>query len=112
YILLLTVIVLINKRLVTLTFLTLMGLLGLFLLSAGLYSFHHELEMNYNALLFNPLLLLLVFFILKNKTDLALKTAYLIAGFVLIYCGVMLNKVHFLILIPMILTIGILLGRL
>jgi len=112
YILFLITIVIINKRGLTISFLSFIGFFGLFLVSASFYSLHHELEMNYNILLFNPILLVLVFFILKNKTDLALKTAYIMAVAILIYCGVMLNKAHLLILLPMILTIAIILGRL
>jgi len=55
-----------KKRSIGLLFLTLMGVLGLFFLFMGWYSLHPELANNYNVLLFNPTLLVLVFFVLKK----------------------------------------------
>ena len=57
-----------KKRSVGLLFLTVMGILGLFFLFMGWYSLHPELANNYNVLLFNPTLLVLVFFVLQKTS--------------------------------------------
>lgn len=112
YILLLAAIVLTNKKGLTIGYFTFMGLFGIFLISVGFYSFHSEVEMNYNALLFNPFLLILVYFIIKNNSKWILKTAYINSILLIIYTLYLVNKPNFLIFIPMILANGILLGRL
>ncbi|MBZ4036592.1 DUF4105 domain-containing protein [Flavobacterium sp. 17A] len=88
-----------------------LSLIGIFFVIMGFYSFHHELAMNYNVLLFNPLLLVLVLFsIFKNK----LWTYRLsLINFVLlvIYFLFLINKAHFFITLPLIVTTGVLLVR-
>jgi hypothetical protein len=111
YLLFFILIALWNKKAVYISYFVVNGLLGIFLFWAGFYSLHEELSLNYNILLFNPLLLLLAFFIVKKKFRLALKTAYLYSFFILIYFGLMLNKPHFLMFSPMIATNLILLTR-
>ncbi|MCZ8229320.1 DUF4105 domain-containing protein [Flavobacterium sp.] len=91
-----------NKRNVTLAFLTLMGILGLFFLFMGYYSLHPELANNYNVLLFNPVLLLLVFFVIQKNKKAMQWLAYVIWGCFLIYTIILLNKAPFLFLLPLI----------
>jgi Domain of unknown function (DUF4105) len=106
--LLLLVIVLVNKRLVTFTYIFIIGLLGVFFCLVGLYSLHKELLWNYNALLFNPLFLILPFLSgkwLKNTIQISL-------ALLVIYIGVMIGKPHYPLMIPFIVANAYLLIRL
>ena len=112
YILFLGFIVLINKKSINLFYLILIAIIGLFFSFVGFYSSHLELGYNYNILLFNPTLLgLLYFYWTKNK-----KGIYNLALFNIlslgIYFFVVINKVHFLLVLPLIITNGIVLVRL
>ena len=112
YILFLGFIVLINKKSIDLFYLILIAIIGLFFSFVGFYSSHLELGYNYNILLFNPTLLgLLYFYWTKNK-----KGIYNLALFNIlslgIYFFVVINKVHFLLVLPLIITNGIVLVRL
>lgn len=93
--LLLLIVALINNKVVFKTYLIIAGLLGIFLCVVGLYSFHEELLWNYNALLFNPLFVILPF--VKNK-----KLLFMCFGMLVIYTLYMLNKPHLMIMIPFI----------
>nr|WP_315209192.1 DUF4105 domain-containing protein [uncultured Flavobacterium sp.] len=112
YILFLGFMVLINKKSIDLFYLILIAIIGLFFTFVGFYSSHLELGYNYNILLFNPTLLgLLYFYWTKNK-----KGIYNLALFNIlslgIYFFVVINKVHFLLVLPLIITNGIVLVRL
>ncbi len=111
YLLVFVLIILLNIKSVNIIYFIVNGLLGIFLFWAGFYSLHEELSLNYNILLFNPLLLLLVFFIAKNNFRLVLKIAYLYCFFILIYIVLMADKPHFLLFSPIIATNLILLAR-
>lgn len=89
-----------NKKFLFLSYLFISGILGLLLCLIGLYSEHHELLWNYNALLFNPLFLLIPF--LKN--DLLKKLYSTLRVLLLIYCLIMITKPHLMIMLPFILT--------
>ena len=111
YVIALAFIIFINKRSVDKFYLLIMGLLGLFFVFVGFYSLHKELEYNYNILLFSPfLLILLVLNLMKNK-----KWTYrfsLIHIISLIAYGLfMINKASFLIVLPLIITSGVVLVR-
>jgi uncharacterized integral membrane protein len=98
--LLLLILVITNNKKVFTTYLFLTGLLGLFLSLVGLYSLHKEVLWNYNALLFNPLFVLLPF--LKGK---ALKiTSVLCIVCIVIYVILMITKPHLWLMSPFILT--------
>lgn len=99
---LLLLLVFCKKRSVMLAFLTLMGILGLFFVFMSFYSLHPELANNYNVLLFNPALLLLVFFVVKKNKKATQWLAYAIWGCFLIYAIILLNKAPFLLLFPLI----------
>lgn len=94
----LLIVVLINKRLVTLTYLFIIGLFGLFLCLVGFYSLHKEILWNYNALLFNPLFLVLPF-LNRNWFKRIVVTCLVM---IIIYIIVMVTKPHFLLMIPFI----------
>jgi len=106
--LVLLLIVLSNRRVVFLSYLFILGLLGLFLSLVGLYSLHGEVLWNYNVLLFNPLYLILPFLNRKYFTRMILGNALLLV----IYLLFMINKPHLLLMLPFILSVGYILGRL
>jgi hypothetical protein len=112
YVVFLGFIVLINKKSIDLFYLILMAIIGMFFTFVGFYSSHLELGYNYNILLFNPTLAgLLYFYWTKNKKgiyNLALLTLLLLG----IYFFVVINKAHFVLVLPLIITNGVVLVRL
>lgn len=100
-IILLLLILATNKKWVYKSFLFLCGLLGLFLCLVGLYSEHQEVLWNYNALLFNPLFLILPF----TGSKLAKKIIFGLLLMTLLYSIYMFNKPHLLIMLPFIITV-------
>jgi hypothetical protein len=112
YVVFLGFIVLINKKSIDLFYLILMAIIGMFFTFVGFYSSHLELGYNYNILLFNPTLAgLLYFYWTKNKKgiyNLALITLLLLG----IYFFVVINKAHFVLVLPLVITNGVVLVRL
>lgn len=111
YIVLLGFIILINKRFIDKIYLFILSLMGIFFISMGFYSFHHELAMNYNILLFNPFLLVLITFSAINNKKWSYKFAVLHLILLIIYTLFIINKAHFFIVLPMIITSGVVLVR-
>lgn len=112
YLFVLGFILLINKRKINFIYLTIIGIIGIFFALVGFYSFHQELSANYNVLLFNPTLLVLLYFYgIKNK-----KWIYKLALFnlicLLVYTVILINKAYLLIVLPLIITNGVLLIKL
>ncbi|UQD56172.1 DUF4105 domain-containing protein [Flavobacterium sp. K5-23] len=104
YLIFLVVIVLLNNKKVNASYLFIMGLLGVFFVFVGFYSFHKELALNYNVLLFNPsLLALLYFYFTKNKKWIYRFSLINILSLV-VYLLILINKVHLIIVLPLILT--------
>lgn len=104
YLILLSLVVFINKKSVDLIYLTLLSILGLFFSFVGFYSSHLELGYNYTILLFNPTLLgVLYFYWTRNK-----KGIYNLALFnlisLLIYFFFIINKVHLVVVLPLLVT--------
>ncbi|NDI97565.1 DUF4105 domain-containing protein [Flavobacterium sp. LaA7.5] len=99
----------VKNKTVRLTYMIITGLLGIFFLTVGFYSFHNEITQNYNTLLINPLFLLLAFFSITNKAKAIQITAYACMALLLIYITYMLNKPHIFIMIPIIILNGIVL---
>ncbi|MBS7255496.1 lipoprotein N-acyltransferase Lnb domain-containing protein [Flavobacterium branchiicola] len=111
YIVILGFVILAHNKIVDKIYLFILSLMGIFFVSVGFYSFHHELAMNYNVLLFSPLLLiLLILSILKNKRW-TYRFAVLHLLFLVVYIFVLINKAHFFIVLPMIITSGFVLVR-
>ncbi|KFF05189.1 lipoprotein N-acyltransferase Lnb domain-containing protein [Flavobacterium reichenbachii] len=111
YIFILLAIILINNKKLNEFYLLILTLMGIFFVFVGFYSLHHELAMNYNVLLFSPLLLFLIIFsILKNKRA-VYRLALLHLTFLVVYFILMINKAHFFITLPLIITSGIILVR-
>lgn len=104
-------ILILNKKIISLTFLTLVGFIGLFFVVAGFWSLHGELAYNYNALLLNPFLLLFVALSLNKKTELLKKLTYVLSACFALYFILMLNKIHFWIVLPLFVTIVIIVLR-
>ena len=112
YLLFLAFIIIIHKKRVNLFYFITMGILGVFFIGVGFYSFHHELSANYNAFLFNPTLLLLAYYYVKNNQKGILNWAVFNLFSLTIYLLLLINKVHLLIVTPLILTSGLILVRL
>ncbi len=111
YLLFLGFILIINNKFIDNFYLLVIGLLGIFFATVGFYSFHQELANNYNVLLFNPILLILVYFIVAKNKKWIVNLAVLNIVFIGVYLIVMLNKVHLLIVLPLLITNTILLAK-
>ncbi|QGK76898.1 DUF4105 domain-containing protein [Flavobacterium sp. SLB02] len=111
YLFILAFVVLAHNKIVDKIYLLILSFIGTFFVFMGFYSFHHELAMNYNVLLFSPLLLvLLLFSVIKNKRW-TYRFAVLHLLFLVVYAIFLINKAHFLIVLPMIITSGFVLVR-
>ncbi|POY40986.1 hypothetical protein C3L50_00205 [Flavobacterium alvei] len=111
YLLFLVFILILNKKFIDNFYLLIMGLLGIFFIVMGFYSFHQELAMNYNVLLFNPALLVLLYFIVKKNKKWIVNLAVLNGIFLGVYLIMMINKAHFLVVIPLVLTTLIIVSK-
>lgn len=106
---LLLLILILNKKYLFLSYLFILGLLGLFFSLVGFYSFHKELLWNYNVLLFSPIYLFLPF--IRNQKW--FRNSSILSGILLlIYLIFMLNKPHLILVIPFIATTGYILWKL
>jgi hypothetical protein len=104
-------IVIVNKKWLQTTYLIIVGLLGLVLLSVGFYSFHEEVSYNYNAMLFNPIYLVLVLFLYQKNFYMVRNTIIVLIGILFFYTLYILNKPFLLIFVPIIITNLILVYR-
>jgi len=94
----------INNKTVDYIYLMTTGLLGALFVFLGFYSFHHELEYNYNILLFNPILLVVLYFWSTKNTKWTYKLASLSIIMIAVYIPIMITKIHLLIVSPIIVT--------
>jgi len=78
------------------------GLMGVFFCVVGFFSFHAEISQNYNALLINPLFLVLLYFSFVKNGKAIQKTAAVLLAIIVLYVLFMLNKPHFFIVLPLI----------
>ncbi|MDR6967008.1 hypothetical protein J2X31_001008 [Flavobacterium arsenatis] len=104
--------VLIKKKAMQVTYFLILGLIGLLFSLIGLYSLHQEVLWNYNVLLFNPLFLVLLYFMATNNLKWIKKLSWICLAFLGIYVVYMLNKIHIFIVLPIVITTAILLLRL
>lgn len=111
YLIILAFIVLAHNKVVDKIYLLVLSLMGIFFVCVGFYSFHLELSMNYNVLLFSPLLLILLFLSIAKNKKWTYRFAVLHLIFLVIYSIFMINKAHFIIVLPMIITSGFVLVR-
>lgn len=93
------------------SYLAITGLLGVFFCCVGSYSLHSEIMYNYNALLLNPLFLVLLYFILSRKEKAATIMLYICLAFLLIYVIVLINKPHLFTVLPIVITTAVILLR-
>lgn len=100
-----------GKKLVQRSFLAIIGLLGILFCFISIYSSHSELKLNYNILLINPLFILLLYFIFKNKIKATLITSYACIALIALYIVLLLNKTHLIPVLPLILLTGLILLR-
>ncbi|WP_264566737.1 DUF4105 domain-containing protein [Flavobacterium sp. N3904] len=112
YLFILGLVIFVNKKAIDFIYLFTVALFGLFFVFLGFYSSHQELGYNYNILLFNPtLFILFYFYVTKNK-----KCIYKLAFFniitLLLYFFLVVNKVHLLIITPLLITNLVVLTRL
>lgn len=99
-IIILGLIVLARKNWLTNAYFFLLGIVGLFFCLVGFYSLHEEVLWNYNALLFNPLYLILFYFLIKKQASRINLIAKIIFILHLVYLAIMLNKIHLGIVAP------------
>ena len=104
--------VLIKKRVMQVTYFLILGLIGLLFSLIGLYSLHQEVLWNYNVLLFNPLFLVLLYFLATNNEKWIKRLSSICLMLLGIYMIYMLNKIHLFIVAPIAITTAILLFRL
>jgi hypothetical protein len=98
-----------RKVWIYLSFFIMLGFLGLFLSTIGLYSLHEEVTYNYNILLFNPLLLILIIFYWQKNYIWVKRMALICLFCLVIMLIVLLNKPNLLMFLPMITCSGVLL---
>ncbi|MCL9805089.1 DUF4105 domain-containing protein [Flavobacterium amniphilum] len=110
--LILAVFVIANQKFTNTIYFGILGLIGLLFTLIGFYSLHREVLWNYNVLLFNPLNLFLMYFTIKNNVNWIKKTSLTCLPLLGIYLVYMLNKVHFWMVLPIIITSAIQLVRL
>lgn len=111
YLVVLAFVLLINKKTTDTVYLASMGVFGIAFVILGFYSTHLELGNNYNILLFNPMLFVLLYFAKVNNTKWMKYTLTINLIALGIYTLLLLNKAHFWIVAPLIITSGVVLVR-
>lgn len=101
--LILLVVILKSNRVYAFYF-TILGLLGIFLSVVGFYSLHEEVRWNYNVLLFNPALLVMLYFLKKKNRKWISNLALFNLACIVIYLVVIINKAQLLLFMPMLIT--------
>ncbi|CAN1538536.1 Domain of unknown function DUF4105 [Flavobacteriaceae bacterium] len=102
--LLFSLVLIANKNAIYKTYFVVLGLLGLFFIVVGFYSLHKELANNYNILLFNPILFLVVYFQIKNNRKWILYSSILSVLCLLAYVFILFDKTYLGIVLPVIIT--------
>jgi Domain of unknown function (DUF4105) len=105
---LLLLLVILNFKKITSLYFAIMGFFGIFFCLVGFYSLHEELLWNYNALLFNPLLLFIAF--LNSSKFKSVLVAICLISFG-VYAVIVISKPHFLLVLPFIIATSTLLIR-
>jgi len=111
YLLLLGLILVLNNKKVDLIYLFTIALFGLFFSFTALYSLHKELAWNYNILLFNPTLFILLYFYFKNNKKWIYNLAVIHLIGLGIYVMLLVNKAHWLIVLPLVITNAVILTK-
>jgi len=111
FVVFLGLILVLNKKSIDKFYLLIMGLLGLFFCFMGFYSFHEELAYNYNVFLFNPALLVLFYFMLRKNRKWIINLCVFNILSMGVYLIIMINKVHLLIVLPLVITNMVILAK-
>jgi hypothetical protein len=98
-----------RKKWIYLSLLGIFGIMGIFLSLVGLYSYHEEVAYNYNVLLFNPILLLLLYFYWKKKFRWINYLSFINMIFLGVYSIVFINKPNLMMFSPMIVSSALIL---
>ena len=106
YLIFLGFIIVINKKTINQLYLFTIGIIGLLFVFLGFYSGHLELANNYNVLLFNPLLVLSFCFYTQKQTNWIYNLTLFNLFLLVVYVVILINKAHFWIVLPMIITNG------
>lgn len=104
YLFILGFVTLINNKSIDYIYLSVMGLLGLLFVFLGFYSSHQELGYNYNILLFNPVILFILYFVITKNSKWTYKLATLNIVMTIMYFCFIIAKIHLLIVLPIIIT--------
>jgi len=104
YLLILGFVTLINKKTIDYIYLLIIGLLGVVFTFLGFYSSHLELGYNYNILLFNPTLLLLLYFWSTKNSKWTYKLAAFNIVIMIMYVCFIITKIHLVIVTPIFIT--------
>jgi hypothetical protein len=112
YLFFLALVIFVNKKSVDYIYLLTISLLGLLFVFLGFYSSHQELGYNYNILLFNPLLLIALYFWSTKNSKWTYKLAAVNILLLFLYLFVMITKAHLLIVLPLVVTNLVVLIRL
>ena len=110
-ILFLAIIVVVNKRWLTISYFTLTGIIGILLFSVAFYSFHEEVHSNYNIFLFNPLYIFLALSIARNLKKTGIIIVYIITATLVCYTIYISGKPFFIMFLPFIIANSILLYK-
>lgn len=110
-ILLLALIVFINNKKIISVYFSIIALLGVFLCLVGFYSFHEEVLWNYNALLFNPLLLVFVYTIYKRSAKTIITWGKVNLVCIIAHLLLIINKVDLMLLLPFTIAHFVIIGR-
>lgn len=97
-----------NNKIAKNLYLTTVGILGIFFALVGFYSFHEEIAWNYNVLLFNPILILIVYFEWKKNKKGLLWSTYFALACLVVYTLYMFTKIHLEIVWPFIVANAVL----
>jgi hypothetical protein len=112
YILILGFVILINKKSIDYIYLLIIALLGLLFVFLGFYSFHQELAYNYNVLLLNPILLVVLYFWSTKNSKWTYKLSVFSILLTILYFFVIITKAYLFIVTPLIITNLVVLTRL
>ncbi|MGV3461090.1 MAG: DUF4105 domain-containing protein [Flavobacterium sp.] len=101
-----------RNKIVMQTYIAIAGLLGIFFLTVGFYSFHSEITLNYNALLLNPIFSVMLVLQITRKPKALRIVTFTCAACHVVYLAIMLNKPHFAIIIPLLFLHAVIFWRL
>lgn len=111
YLFILAFITLLRNKIVDTIYLAIVSSIGIFFVFMGFYSLHQELVMNYNVLLFSPLLLILILLSFIKNQKWTYRFAILHLFILAVYTLFFIDEIHFLIVLPIIITNIVILFR-